>query len=159
VQNELRRGVSGQPQHDKARVIRRRVVADIAEAEIARNEAERMTLRVRSNAHVICGTEPDVANVRRVMAKTPDQFHSATRQIGINEESHSEYLCRQRVEFFLLDELIGKGQGGSDIIDRYVVFRLDLFERHASRETAHDPGHGRACPTNDRFAMLDLWVD
>ena len=59
----------------------------------------------------------------------------------------------------LFDEEPGVAYGGANILIAHVVFAVQVFEGHATGQTAQDPGYGQTRAAKHGLSVLDLRID
>ena len=60
---------------------------------------------------------------------------------------------------FLLDQLAGEFQRGSNVVAADPILALHFIESHAASKAAHHDGDRQPCPTNHGLAMTNLGID
>src|SRR5712692_3991706 len=153
-------GITGQFQDHNPSIGCRDIVANVSKTEVSGNEADPTALGIQGNLRILRTRQTDIAHVGGVMPVAFDQGFYRSRQVCIDQEMHGVSLRGwQRVMLFLCDDLAGIGQRCADILFGDAILLDDLVNAHSASQAAEDTHDRHPSPANDRFPMLNGWVD
>ncbi len=136
-----------------------RVIANVGEVVIARQQAKSMGLRVGSDVGVGRAAQPDVPHIDRLMALLPDRRGRAARQRRVEEKVHRASTRGQGIVLLLVHALGGESECGLDIVRGQIVLALNFVARHPAGQAADDEGHGRPRTADYGLAVANGGVD
>lgn len=116
---------------------------------------KRSSTRTRGDPFVRGRRQPNVARELYLVPKFLDDGDCRARQIGIDQKTHTELGSGQRVKRLLLHQFAHELERGTDVVGGDVIFTLDVLERHAASQAAHDHRYGQTSAPNDGLAVAD----
>jgi len=81
------------------------------------------------------------------------------RQVSVDQKTHADLGCWQRVKRLLLSQFTHISERSPDVVGGDVVFTLYVLKRHAAGQAAYNHCYRQAGAPNDRFAVTDGRID
>ena len=102
----------------------------------------------------------NITNIKGVMACLPQVLASCPREVRINKKSHGVSLWgRQRVMFFLFNQLARIGQGGPHIFFSHPILVSNPFDGHPTGQSPNEPHNWDPRTTDDRLPMVHVCIN
>jgi hypothetical protein len=152
-------GVVRNAQYDNAAVFLRRIVTDISEIQVPREQRFTSLTDAPRDLSVRSGPQPDIAREPSLMTASGERADCRSRQIGIDQQTHRRSGGGQRVKRLLFRQFSYEQERCSDIVGGQVIFPLDFLERHPARQAAHDHRYRQPSAPDHGFAMSDRRIE
>ena len=146
-----------------ASVVLRRIESNIGEVKIGGDEGVPVSPRMLRHLLVGGRSQANVAHVRRLVGRAPNEVGGAAREAGINQKMHRSRaraleLVGGRLVWHEREPgklLVGERHRRANILVGKVVFASKGFEGVAAGQVPQDRRDGRAGAADDRLAVAD----